>query len=831
MASSELLESLSRRKERTEALGAVFEVEGQSSGADVVWDRHIETQFTPRQRAPAPLADSAPHVASTEAQEVAAHDPGNRLTMSSVATISPPTTATDLRTLEAPATAPASPRVSTGAPSPGELDLPLVIEALQSRITSRGLEERFEEELRSMAALSMSSSSYFQKAEVRNTVASQRNSATAATSETAATAGCPAAGRLDPPRLGSVFGDQLSMTWSSSYDAQNRGHPQPVSAPFPRARTEAKSRRIEEVSNDVVELRESLNSFSREAEMEGSLPLPAHPVELAKLVAAAEALLNKLRPGEVELLPWPGLLVAEARRCLSHLESWQTSEAASRRAISSANEVPLEAALGLLDQLLASWHQLRQVSRDSSLHVDFGLDRRAKSVGPMAAALLDQAFAAIAKSTTSRGRNAAVFRLEKLLQWATSVGGEELGLGPSTFASSLEELQELLVPQGSQALHHEKHAEHGGAKELWQAVVEGDVQKLLEIMRRGDLTSGRLADDNGHSVLWHAIAWKRVDIALLLLRHFPPASLHGVDITELHPRTANSLLHIAAALPWAPGGEAEPLFLSIFDAMPESLWSHRNSRGQSFAHIAAATLNFGLLRLAIARGLAALLVLKDDSGASPQSLLAKQLLSDQETSLSSPNFEESRLPAWFPLAACSSLFADAVIEVFDGETGELHTMAAHRIVLAAYSDIWHHMLTDAARRKMPAVLQIAPEICASPCVLRRLIAYLYSSWLPAGELTASESLQLLRLSADYQIRGPLQSLACHALLSRAAEPAEPGVATVIAEAFRCHGRLGIDAQSLEVLAIRQLALPLEAAQSSAAESFDEALAILQAIRR
>ncbi|CAE7698309.1 unnamed protein product [Symbiodinium sp. CCMP2592] len=48
MASSELLGALNRRREMAEAAGAVFEGSPRASAADTVWDKHHETQFTPK---------------------------------------------------------------------------------------------------------------------------------------------------------------------------------------------------------------------------------------------------------------------------------------------------------------------------------------------------------------------------------------------------------------------------------------------------------------------------------------------------------------------------------------------------------------------------------------------------------------------------------------------------------------------------------------------------------------------------------------------------------------------------------------------------------------
>ncbi|CAE8647634.1 unnamed protein product, partial [Polarella glacialis] len=45
---NELANALNRRKLRSEAQGAVFEVAGVTSNTDVTWDQHMDTQFTPR---------------------------------------------------------------------------------------------------------------------------------------------------------------------------------------------------------------------------------------------------------------------------------------------------------------------------------------------------------------------------------------------------------------------------------------------------------------------------------------------------------------------------------------------------------------------------------------------------------------------------------------------------------------------------------------------------------------------------------------------------------------------------------------------------------------
>ncbi|OLQ07316.1 hypothetical protein AK812_SmicGene9323 [Symbiodinium microadriaticum] len=265
---------------------------------------------------------------------------------------------------------------------------------------------------------------------------------------------------------------------------------------------------------------------------------------------------------------------------------------------------------------------------------------------------------------------------------------------------------------------------------LWRAIVNGDVASVEAIIRQGGLVSGRTQDPSGHSVLWDAVAFQRPEVAILLLRLFPPDMLHGVALGELHQRNGNSLLHLVSSFQQFDS-QSEGLFAMLFERMPEALRMHRNLKGQSFLHVAAGRRNFWVLRYAAARGLASLFSVADSVGYTPRKLLEQHLaqLHIQPPQLRAA-FGDTRLPTWCTFGSLkpgrpgeSRPFSDVCVEV--EWKGTVTKLDAHRVILATGSPLWHQQLRERGTQGLsePQALQVE---CPSVEVVTYALGYLYT---------------------------------------------------------------------------------------------------------
>ncbi|CAE7516584.1 Rab23 [Symbiodinium sp. CCMP2592] len=142
--------------------------------------------------------------------------------------------------------------------------------------------------------------------------------------------------------------------------------------------------------------------------------------------------------------------------------------------------------------------------------------------------------------------------------------------------------------------------------DLWQAVTEGDLRKLQDLVAAGLLHSGRVVDVNRHSIFWNALAFQQIKVAAFLLHHFPPGSAKGIDISEVHPRRQDTLLHLCLYIRDFSAAAAElfqQLYLGIGHVWNKAALQAYRSRPtatqDTFLHCAAARLNFWVLRYAL----------------------------------------------------------------------------------------------------------------------------------------------------------------------------------------------------------------------------------------
>jgi len=562
--------------------------------------------------------------------------------------------------------------------------------------------------------------------------------------------------------------------------------------PFPKARDAVRQRRLEEVSGEVRSLALTVSSFAGSSEAR-----TAHPAELQRVLELADGIQarSKLREEDLESAGWPQTALRKIRDIVHVLTRWQQSEDAAKQVISNktgAAEKALTDVVAVLEEICSNWRDLKACaeattgSTEERLRVDLGLGRRASAATPMVSAMLDKALAL----TRREPDLLAVRRLEALLAWQADQGVRsaawDLGVS-SLLEPAMRELSECMqglsptTLEGSSA--SSAPARGSGAllsapEILWRAIVNGDVYAVESIIRQGGLVSGRTQDPSGHSVLWNAIAFQRTEVALLLLRYFPPDALHGVSLGELHQRNGNSLLHLISSFqPFPP--QAEGLFAVLFERMPEAMRVHRNLRGQSFVHIAAGRLNFPVLRFAASSGLISLFSVADGSGWTPRTLLEQHLVGLKINVPNSTSRGHTAMPAWCAFGALQPPgldkpppFSDAVVQVSDKEKGKvsLHT---HRVILAASSRVWHDMMRRRSSivTKEAQVLAIDPGTCNDAEVANFALRYLYTSEADGCNFRddAFKLLQLFKLCKQCSLPAPLLAWATHALLTRLEE--------------------------------------------------------------
>jgi len=374
---------------------------------------------------------------------------------------------------------------------------------------------------------------------------------------------------------------------------------------------------VSALRNDVADLR------ARAAAEQGSTGI-AELRHLCDEAAGLEALLGLPR----ELLErealreaeWPAEDLAAARKALEAVDACETATRCATAQISEDGTCTPAGLQDALQGLVRSWWELRAAERAAReggapavRRVDLQVEARAGTIRPLCDALLDRSVEVHGARTREAGadldgsgleRAGALGQLHAFLQqdWAQQAlsalrvdvpGGELLGR-----EQPAEEEDPLLrtvpcarVPQGPALAS--SAAVLAGSAELWHAVHVGD-QRAVESLRGRELCNARMRDASGHTVLWHAIAFNHVGIANLMLETFPPGTEQGVDVTEIHPRKGDTLLHLLCQSKTF-GTQLAHLFKRIAAASPPSLFQKVNHLGLTFFQIAASSLNFWVL--------------------------------------------------------------------------------------------------------------------------------------------------------------------------------------------------------------------------------------------
>jgi len=259
-----------------------------------------------------------------------------------------------------------------------------------------------------------------------------------------------------------------------------------------------------------------------------------------------------------------------------------------------------------------------------------------------------------------------------------------------------QELQRKIAAQSQQQQIDQQQRRSVGSQELWQAVHVGDKRAVVAELQRST-GNGKTRDASGHSVLWHAIAFCHIGLATYMLEAFPPGSDGGVDLTEVHPRRGDTIFHLLCACkPFGPDTAA--LFRSIAGHVPPSLLKASNAAGQSFAQIAAASLNFWILRFLCVNYPDVMQALALNEQQAPLRGLSDIISKPWPPSAAHP---QEPLPGHFAIAAMLSQdasgrvpFADVAFDVgpeedpvdgFDEE--QKGRFLAHKVVVAAQSQV------------------------------------------------------------------------------------------------------------------------------------------------
>lgn len=374
--------------------------------------------------------------------------------------------------------------------------------------------------------------------------------------------------------------------------------------------------------------------------------------------------------------------------------------------------------------------------------------------------------------------------------------GLGLGLGSETSSD-----QAASSPASSSSAKSVRPDARLGNVNLWQAVAKGDLQTLGELANQDVLTSGRLADMSGHSIFWNAIAFQQTKVALFLLAKFPPGADGGtgVNLLEVHPKRGDTLLHMCLNLTDFSEPAAE-LFRRIFiggctgeaDERGMTATDHKalrrqqNRDGQTFFHVAAARLNFWVIRFALSWSpeIASLLWSCDPKGQSPFEVILQRI----QAPMSAPGLSplHASQPAWLDFSkyapsGVAAAFADVELQVEDvAAEGGVFSVMAHRAVLGACSGTLHDMLLVAEGGRP---IRIDPLCCRCKRVLVFALRFVYHANLSCDFADDGFLLwQLLCLCVRYGFPQPLTRYARSTLLRTLSDKKYASITPVLLQA-------------------------------------------------
>mmetsp|Transcript_113560 Transcript_113560/g.220158 ORF Transcript_113560/g.220158 Transcript_113560/m.220158 type:complete len:939 (+) Transcript_113560:87-2903(+) len=318
----------------------------------------------------------------------------------------------------------------------------------------------------------------------------------------------------------------------------------------------------------------------------------------------------------------------------------------------------------------------------------------------------------------------------------------------------------------------ERSAVPEGSAALWHAVHVGDQTAVHELIGRGMCTA-KMRDASGHSVLWHAVAFRHCGLVNLMLDVFAPGTLDGVELDEVHPRRGDTLLHLLCQQP-SFGTQQAQLFKRISAAIPGPIFHHINRAGLTFLQIAASLQNFWVLTFVLrnfAMQAKALMCMADNA---PLRALAEIIQPPAPHMFVKPE----PLPNHFRAAAMLQQdesgavpYADVAFDVgADENQVAAGRFLAHRIVVAAQSPALFEALeklplSDLPREKIrAAIFRVDPHI--SQEVWRTALQFMYTGIVSCSYTeNVGKMIELLLACSLYKLPKPLLDFAQAGLYS------------------------------------------------------------------
>lgn len=643
-------------------------------------------------------------------------------------------------------------------------------------------------------------------------------------------------------------------------------------APFPESPEAIALRRVAGHEAEVAALAQTAV-----AAVTGAGAAGVRLAELRRVQQEAAALQNRLGLSEahLEAVRWPSETLSQISAVLERVDRWQSLlDAAQRLVREEEGTAPAAgpgggtAAVELLEELAGAWLALREPSKKLR-GVDLGLEQRARSAAPLVSALVDHVTSSAASAPDAGGLQRLLrFLGDPLMRQVLEV---ELG-AVLPQAGTMKDLSAVAGPGGGRrhvqwagegmgAAATPPQRQRGGvaaplppappAPEVFlQALGTGHTHVAEAMLRQGVITTGRAHDGRGHSILWLAIAMQLPDLALLVIRCFPPpsqpsaakAAEAAADFGEVHSRRGDTLLHLACSTPKAFDAHWAELFKQLLAYAPSETLARANEQGQNFLHIAAARLNLWVLsHVAAARPSAAwLCTQRDKAGWSPLALLARHLCKRHGAPAppAAPQMP-ARLERWdrpaetllggnARAAAAPVSFADVEVEVWDDATQQRVRLQAHRVMLAAASPKWHDQLRRQGSTQ-PAVLRVDNRYCRSAAVMREALHCAYDGDLlrRASALDSQFLWQLLCVLVGCGFAEALRHDATVALL-RGLDYREPRCAQVLAPLLRSMHSLRLSTEHRRyalycLLCSNRLGYSTEESQGGAAAAAGETL--------
>jgi len=332
-------------------------------------------------------------------------------------------------------------------------------------------------------------------------------------------------------------------------------------------------------------------------------------------------------------------------------------------------------------------------------------------------------------------------------------------------STGLDDTRDTKHPMNASILGKDFHPT-SGSPGLWSAVHVGDLEAVRELIRTEACTA-KMRDASEHSVLWHAIAFGHTDIARLMLDTFPPGMAQGVDVSEIHPRKGDTLLHMLCQIKNF-GSDMAQLFKRISAAMSPTLFQKVNYHGVTFLQLAAASMNFWVLTYVFKNLPVQAKALVSMPNHAPMKNLAEVVPQPVQPQFSPPEPfpEHFRISEMLQQDDDGTVpYADVAFDVGPERSGGAACrFLAHRVIVMSQSPALSEALEKAPMTDLPrertraAVLRVDARI--SQEVWRSVLQFMYTGVINFDFASDIEKVvELLRACALYKLPRPLQDFA------------------------------------------------------------------------